>query len=633
MKHGDGVEVDGLGNTIKHVAQSVESSRYNTINDLPNEILIQVFSNLDPIQLCSVRLVCKHWNYAVLDKSTWIKSFGLKFGTRLTFPSVSNSKLWILEYLYRLQMYKKWKKAIAIHKNYQLLNNEYGLVDYALTNFAQDKLLTFARISGDISMCNLNNGKNQTFIPGNYLLTQITCYAVNWTYLLVGKLHGELYLKNLITSTSSGSNRSSLIKFEDEENSRDDTITGCCLNYHFDKRKESIDCISSSIKGSLKCWNLGGKLIKKVELNEPIITVKSDFKNYIIAQGQKKTFIVHIRTFEVVSIETGMSIEEFENSFVGVDYGDSNVVICYESTIKVVNFKSLGNIRLKEVILPDDVSILKSKFQTVPYNKLHNRDPEIAGSDGLMCANILSDDTVIVWNIRESATQIVPQCTITPIFNKHHPAIPNDRTYATSIALNNSVIAIGGYNGFTNLYNIFTGDFIRECSIKFPKRLSHMYQHIIPIKDIQLNDSPTSSNGIIICGDAIQYFQFGEPKQQPTSTAKKRLNVGSSNKQVVHQNIKDEIDDYENLQEAKRRRELLFAKYNGDKYDDNDDELSIAIAMSESFQNSNGSKAESVDDDEDAQLKLAIELSKSTETEPVVNDDIEQILKLSLIDQ
>lgn len=633
MEHSDGIEVDGLGNTIKNVTQSVESSKYITINDLPNEILIQVFSNLDPIQLCSMRLVCRHWNHAVLDRSTWIKSFGLKFGTRLTFPSVSNSKLWILEYLYRLKMYKKWKKAIATHKNYQLLNNEYGLVDFALTNFAQDKLLTFARISGDISMCNLNNGKNQTFIPGNHLLTQITCYSVNWTYLLVGKLNGELFLKNLITSTSSGSNRSSLIQFEDEQGSRDDTITGCCLNYHFDKRKESIDCISTTIKGSLKCWNLGGKLLKKVKLDEPIIAVKSDFKNYIIAQGQEKTFIVHFRTFEIISIDLGISLENFENSFVDVDYGDSNIVICYESTIKVVNFKNLGNIRLKEVMLPSDVSILESKFQTVPYNKLHSRDSEIAGSDGLMCANILSDDTVIVWNIREPATQIVPQCTITPIFNKHHPAIPNDRTYATSIALNSSIIAIGGYNGFTNLYNVFTGDYIRECSIKFPKRLSHMYLHTIPIKDIQLNDSPTASNGIIICGDAIQYFQFGDPKQQSTTTAKKRLNVGPSNKQVVHQNIKDEIDDYENLQESKRKRELLFAKYNGDNYDDNDDELSIAIAMSESFQNSSGSNVGSIENDEDAQLKLAIELSKSTETEPVNDDDLEQILRLSLIDQ
>ena len=160
-----------------------------------------------------------------------------------------------------------------------------------------------------------------------------------------------------------------------------------------------------------------------------------------------------------------------------------------------------------------------------------------------------------------------------------------------------------------------------------------MYLHTIPIKDIQLNDSPTSSNGIIICGDAIQYFQFGDPKQQTTTTAKKRLNVGPSNKQVVHQNIKDEIDDYENLQESKRKRELLFAKYNGDNYDDNDDELSIAIAMSESFQNSSGSNVESIEIDEDAQLKLAIELSKSTETEPANDDDLEQILKLSLIDQ
>ena len=55
--------------------------------------------------------------------------------------------------------------------------------------------------------------------------------------------------------------------------------------------------------------------------------------------------------------------------------------------------------------------------------------------------------------------------------------------------------------------------------------------------------------------------------------------------------------------------------------------------MSESFQNSSGSNVGSIENDEDAQLKLAIELSKSTETEPVNDDDLEQILRLSLIDQ
>lgn len=632
MDHTDERKVDVLGNTIGHEPPPTEASNLVTINDLPSEILIQVFSNLDPIQLSTIRLVCRHWNHAVLDKSTWIKSFGLKFGTRLAFPSASNSRLWILEYLFRLKMYKKWKKATATHKNYQLLNNEYGLVDYALTNFAQDKLMTFGRISGDISMCNLSNGKMQTFIPGNHLLTQITGYALNWNYLLVGKLNGEIYLKNLITSTSSGSSRSSILKFEDDADSQDDAVTDCCLNYPFDKRKENIDCVSTTIKGNVKCWNLNGKMIKKITLQEPIVNVASDFRNFVIAQGQEKVHIIDMKTFEVVSVDFGMAIEEYDKCSMDVDHGDLNVVISYNSQIKVVNFKDIKNIRLKEVLIPDSVNIIASKLQTAPPNKLRNRDPEIAGSDGLMYANILDDDTVIVWNIRDPASQIIPQCTITPIFNKHHPTIPLDRTYTTSIALNSSVIAIGGYNGFTNLYNIFTGDFIRECSIKFPKRLSHMYQHMIPIKDIQLNDDPSSCNGIIICGDTIQYFQFGDPKQQAAVTTKKRLNVGHSNKQVVHQNIKDEIDDYEDLQESKRQRELLFAKYNGDNFDDNDDELSMAIALSESFQNVDATNPEGITD-EDAQLRLAIELSKSVETQPVNDDDLEQILKLSLLDQ
>lgn len=628
-KH-NGVEIDGLGNTISSILEPTETSSYITINELPSEILIQIFSNLDPIQLCSLRLVCRHWNYAVLDKSTWIKSFGLKFGTGRTFPSVSNSKVWIVEYLYRLKTYKKWRKAVATHKNYQLLNNEYG-IDYCLTNFSHDKLLTFAKISGDISTCSLNNGRNQTYIPSNHLLTQISSYSVNWTYLLVGKLNGDLYVKNLITSTSSGSNRSSLVKLGDDQDPTGDSITSCCLNPNFDKRKENIDCISASIKGNLKCWDLSGKLVKSFQFNEPLFHVKSDFKNYIIVQGVN-LHIINFSTYEITNVELNLDVEDLERCFMDVDHGDSNVIMCYQSKIKIINYKNLNNIIRKEVVLPEDAVVIEAKLQTVPHHKLYNRDPEIAGGDGLMYANILSDDTVIVWNLREDSTQIEPQCTIIPIFNKHHPIIPSDLTYARSIALNSSVIAIGGYNGFTNVYNIFTGDYIRECSIKFPKRLSHMYSHTIPIKDIQLNEDSTAANGIIICGDSIQNFQFGEPTRPITMPTKKKLNVGHSNKQINHLNIKDEIDDYEELEASKRKRDLLFHKYNGDNFDNNDDELSMAIAMSESYQNS-GNTPKPNEIDEDAQLQMAIELSKSTETHPEQDENLEQILKLSLLDQ
>ena len=69
--------------------------------------------------------------------------------------------------------------------------------------------------------------------------------------------------------------------------------------------------------------------------------------------------------------------------------------------------------------------------------------------------------------------------------------------------MNGTMIAIGGYNGLTNLYDVFTGKFIREISIKYPTRFQHMHNSLVPITSIQLNPNQIDNNGIIICGDNI----------------------------------------------------------------------------------------------------------------------------------
>lgn len=75
---------DSLGNTIINPSQKIESTNQIinhpklSINDLPSELLIQIFTHLDPIYLNSLRLVCKHWNYIINDKELWDEIFPIK---------------------------------------------------------------------------------------------------------------------------------------------------------------------------------------------------------------------------------------------------------------------------------------------------------------------------------------------------------------------------------------------------------------------------------------------------------------------------------------------------------------------------------------------------------------------------
>lgn len=625
---------DSLGNTIGGEKENVHKDTSVSLNDLPNEVLISIFSNLDPLQLASVRLVSKQWNRLIQEDVTWIKSFWLKFGTGKAFPSVSRSRYWVVEYLYRMKVLKKWKKSIAIHRSYRLLTNDYGYLDFVLTDFMSDRLLAFSSINGDVSMCSLSNGKNQVFIPGNHLFTNISSYSVSWRFLFVAKTNAELFLKDLSKSTASASSRSSVIQLTKPEDCSYLPIIGSCINSLFDKNRENVQCITCSVGGKVQLWKLNGELLLTIDLDEPLINIKSDFRTYIIVQGVN-LFVIDYRTLEVRKVGLDLDTSEYR-SFLDVDFGGYNAIVSHRSIILLINFSDVDDIKVRSLLLPKDITVVKAKLQTMPEHHMYDYDPKLAGSDGLIYANLLSDGSVILWNVRSSASAIEVQCTINPIFSKRHPVLPPNVPPATSFALNGSVIVIGGYNGFASVYNIFTGEYIKECSVKFALKLSLLYSHVMPIQDIQLNESTTSTNGVIVCGNFIQYFQFGDAEKDPIPhQSKKKLNVGRSSKLPSTKDIKMELEDYNRLEESKRQRALVYESINGPGYQDLDDELSMAIAMSQSCSVSEKTGTDGENMDEERQLQLALELSKSESENPPTDEGelLERTLRLSSIIQ
>lgn len=619
------VAVDQLGNTLDEEYGSLHHYQNDvkfTINDLPIEILINIFSNLDPIQLSQLRLVCKHWNYAVMDKNTWNKSFTSKFGTNPNFPSVSGSRYWMIEYFNRMKIYKKWNKGIGIHKFYQLINNEYGFVDHIMSNFEQDKILTFSQIGGNIAISDLSNGKNQAFIPGPYIYRSITSYCINWNYLLTAKYGGGLFLKNLLTSTSSSATKTSTVTLikDEPENGIDNSILATTMNDYPDKHKERCDIISASKSGKVQFWNLNGDELHNVIIQEPIFKIKSDFKNVCIALTPTNLILIDYKTFQIRKvIPHGLGIIEeiLMGLFVDIDFGGSNIIICLQSMIKVINYKNLQDIRFRELVLADGVETTKGKLQTLSHYKLHSRDDQIVGHDGLFYANILSDDSVIIWNVREESKVIKIQTEINPVFNKYTRILPEGLQYVVAMGLNSSVIAISTYNGITNLYNVFTGEYLKECSLKYPKKYVGIHNSLVMTKDVQLSTNQNSTNGIIICGDVIQYFQYGDLENSGISNTKKKSSVGGaqvSNKQIAYQHIKDQMEDYDIEMSNMEKKKRLLDKYNGDSFENEEEELSIAIALSQS-QNHNPRHNNEETIDEEEQLRLAIEMSKSIEHE------------------
>ncbi|RLV94285.1 hypothetical protein JA1_001885 [Spathaspora sp. JA1] len=629
-------ERDVLGNTIytSHITENTnwESHHKSNINELPTELLIAIFSQLDPVYLNLIRLVCKRWNFVINDRETWTNAFTNKFHTPKIFPSLSSNCM--TEYFMRLNIIKNWKKGHAIHSFYQLINNEYRFNDLTRCDFTQDRIMIFSKRHGNITSGNLHSGRNQSYIPGGSNLN-ISCVAMNGNYLLMGKLNGEVHLKNLVTSTSVSS-RSSYQVFSSGEQ-QDLPVMCVCMNDNPDKFKTRVDAITGGYNGIVKCWNFQGKLVKSFQFEQQIVyNVASDFQKYIILNTDSKLVIIDYQSLEIVhELDLGLTIENTEDpnnasyfqnliqskNKLDVDYVDKNIIICYDTIIKVFNFES--GIRQRQLDLK--TSIVKSYLQTCSEHKLlsnNSRNRTIIGSDGLLYVNLLADDSVIIWNVREDSSKIEPIVHIQPSLNYmkyspmlHDAIVQRDLPYIVDIAITSTILAVCGYNGLCNIYDVYTGKFLREISLKFPKKFEHMHDRLIGDVYIKLNPNQIDCNGVIVCGDTVQYFQFGDLQPVNLSKTKKQksINLGVHSKHESKKKIKDGMDEYTSQKYNQKMTHALLDKYNGTQYDDEDEELSIALAISQSYQNSSKGESDSsefIDPSLDDDLLLAIELSK-----------------------
>ncbi|KAL6453532.1 UFO1 Ubiquitin ligase complex F-box protein UFO1 [Candida maltosa Xu316] len=644
-------KTDSLGNTIikppHHKPDLSLVPPSLNVNDLPPEILIQIFTNLDPICLNTLRLVCKKWNYVINDRETWMKSFQLKFNipmTSSTFPSISHSSNWMNEYFTRLHVIKNWKRGNSVHKIYQMINNEQRYNDVTLVDFNMNKILIYDKKFNNISIGNLSDGKNQSYIPGSShgFQTNILCCDINWNYLVTGLKNGEIHLKNLYTSTSV-SQRSSVLKFNTGDDDGNSPIMSLLMS------NEVI--ISGSYNGVLRIWNLQGSKLKEIAIGEVIYNISSDFKKYVIINTDRTVIVLDYQTGDIFErFELGFIIGEEESeeydvlikhkNKMDVDYGSQQVIISYKSIIKAFNFVTHGE---RQLHLPQDVEILESHFQTATTNKFINRNTNLVGRDGLLYGNLLSDGSIIVWNVRDESTTIIPMIKIYPELNhkKYSNGINNaivrhGLLEITSFSFTGSIIAVGGFNGLTNLYDVYSGKFLREISIKFPKRFPFMHDSLVPITSIKLNPNQLDNNGIIICGDTVQYFEFGEIKQkqqQQQQQTNKQLNNGSQNKNEHKKKIRDGIEDYDHQQYEMRKHHELLDKYNGTTYEDEEEEYMMALAISESLHNSSrdtstisslGSPLTSNNDD-DMMMINGLD-------EEEVDEELKRVLQLSLIE-
>lgn len=581
-----------------------------TISDLPVEILIDIFRHLSPVDLRDIRMVCKKWFFAVSDKRTWIAAFHSRFKTGQSFASVTGSERWLTEYFGRIALTKQWAKAKGKAHLYQLINSEYGVVNFTMADFKHDRLMTFCKALGSISMCSLTLGKNQVFIPENHLFTLICAYHANWSYLCVGRTSGEVYVKNLMTATASGSNKMSITEFKNTEL----PIMGIRINTVTDRHKEKCDMVYLDAQGTVFFCSLGGRLLYAVALDDSALFLDTDFENYVV--------IVSVACVHWVDFHTGKLVLSFKHGWIftespracHVDFGDTNIVICHDE-VKVfhMTLSAASEEPVSFARAPKDTQIIGGTMQNVE----RKRSSQIAGGDGLLYALTLSDGSVCIFNVRSSLGRIQFNTRIHPFKDLRSPV--GIEPY-TKVAINSSVVAIGALADWVHIYDAHSGAYLRE-GIKVSRKLTR--QGMAPI--LEMKFAPDGAAGVVVSGDVVQYFHFGDNLVVPRKPKGPQA-TDTSSRREISQHIRLQIDDYDLHQHMLQERETMADKYNGTGFDTEQEELRMAMALSASY-----SETTTTPEDELEEILRISELA-NIEREGAEDEVLRRVLELLMVD-
>lgn len=609
----------------------------SSINRLPAEILLRIFGFLDPATLNDIWQVCSRWKLLAQSRDVWITSFANEFHTSESFPSISNSKLWIVEYEARLQTRRRWLRLKLKSQFYKLLSALSSRL-MIRADFDANKLLGLF-YDNEYFACHLVTGKNQSYVLNSNMMYTTRTPKFNTQYLI--QINGQddsIWIKNLNTAKSLGARALSWVRCDTDSAQPAEEL---CLDINESAHSSSdFDFISGGSGGTVRCWTFKGKLVKEYKVSHsPIVFVKSDFRSKIVAVGSNQNLhFVNCINGDITHTETSALLEgdldELRDDhlttlgsrwFVEFDFGFDKATMITPSRILVLDFTK-GTLH-KYMDLPAGVAIADAVLQTTRHYRTTRFDPLLAGMDGIMHCVLLTNDVVMVWNIRDDTpgSHIVPQCQIRVGDGVRGPV--------NAMALNSSVLVLGYSNGYSEIRDLFNGEYVRTCTKNFPKSMDRTYVGA-PVEKIILNPDPAVPNGVVVSLNLVHYFQLGD--LAPRRDAKKRKSPRTPNSQKVgHRAIMSQLDDYKMQEEERQESQRLQRKYNGNNTGvdrEMEDELTIVLALSKS-------EIERQRLSEDDQMRLALELSASaSETTPdtASHEDEEfarqlaEVLRLSL---
>lgn len=315
-----------------------------------------------------------------------------------------------------------------------------------------------------------------------------------------------------------------------------------------------------------------------------------------------------------------------------VDYGNESVIAWNDFELMVYSFKESVlkedeyNCDVAIYTPPTDTNISLVSFEAnaTPFLK---RDENIVGSDPLYAAIALTDGSVEIVNVRESAATLTPTLPnpIKPKFLKefyktNKYVISESMGPIAAIALSSMVLAVSNHEGKVEIFDLLSGEFLRIATDKLSNKRLAWVQFCQPqrIRNrlVQLSLDQNTPRGLVSVGPYIQYFTIGEGKRNEAKESERRKrNWKRIGKASYCDEVNFHLDNYETEVANKKKDKVLLNKYNGSHTLTEEEELLLVTSMSLET-------APAEQDDEVDELERALKLSMLEGQQSLRQDDL-----------
>ncbi|CCD27213.1 SCF ubiquitin ligase complex subunit UFO1 NDAI_0K00240 [Naumovozyma dairenensis CBS 421] len=540
-----------------------------TLQKLPPEILITIFSYLDEKDLILLQELSSYFNDLINDEELWKNLFKTRIHST-HFPSFSNSNKYSIEYVERIKGLNQWKHNRAIKTKYivsptPLINQQHQQQQDQIEKIYFDYPRCACYNDGVITLIQLQSRKNKqrkfTYIP---CTTPQGCSTMNFNIsaAVFGRFDGRVFGKLL----SNKSYLTPITEFDSRHSTTVTAITNSSLSSSSTAGNSESNlnwCVSGSENGEIIWW-CETKKMKFIKISNNTILSLALLKEWTISLDEEKIYIIknmeEIHSLPLPITPTAGN-KPLQVHFFKIDFGSKQLIIADLKTLYIISFDPNQNFGFTKSFTFEDTQTTISDIVIDEQTSIREQNLQLAGNDGCFISVLTSLNEIYIINIRIPGPTIKIQ-TILPFHD--------DIVYKCQIT---NLVLVVAFNGFLQIYDAINGAMIKSIqkTDQFPEFLNI-----------------SQGRMIIGNGNTIHYLQFisddlmNKKSKHHHGSSSSRSQRGNKWNETLHSGL-EMYDEEKNLAAKKERQNAkLLALYGGDLNDMDDEEIQLKIALMES---------------------------------------------------